>query len=385
MAWIIIVPLITALVLAIFILLFGESNYFKHTVVGRLHRLMTEQLPVVLERGCRACLGDYLFQKLADVSGYVMNDKHPIGLWIFGSEALPRIPNKYVSEGELVPIFITVLSTYAAFIAASVSDPGYLDQSNVARAGAMFPYDRIIYDEKFCNTCLLDRPPRSKHCPVCKRCIAKLDHHCVWVNNCIGLANHKWFLLFLLTTAVYCSYGSYLSFQVLHYIYDREQYQHLYRIDPDTGRQQKASFYTSVLYLFQREALLSALAIFAGIAAVIVVLFLQYQLWLVLRGKTTNESFKWEDLSDAIDGKHITTINERVLQFNKSYKPGDRLDGRPQHSQTPSKKNKARQLEDREVPLSSISEIRNIYDLGPMANLWLVLFPPTLKNKEKPE
>ncbi|CAE7941965.1 ZDHHC3, partial [Symbiodinium sp. KB8] len=39
---------------------------------------------------------------------------------------------------------------------------------------------------------------------TCQRCIMKMDHHCPWVNNCVGERNQKHFILFLLYTALQC-------------------------------------------------------------------------------------------------------------------------------------------------------------------------------------
>ncbi|KAK5643261.1 hypothetical protein RI129_007106 [Pyrocoelia pectoralis] len=47
------------------------------------------------------------------------------------------------------------------------------------------------------------RPPRAHHCRICKRCIKRMDHHCPWINNCVGERNQKYFMQFLVYVGNY--------------------------------------------------------------------------------------------------------------------------------------------------------------------------------------
>uniref|UniRef100_A0A6I8RKB7 Palmitoyltransferase n=1 Tax=Xenopus tropicalis TaxID=8364 RepID=A0A6I8RKB7_XENTR len=51
---------------------------------------------------------------------------------------------------------------------------------------------------RLCEKCLLIKPDRCHHCHVCNTCVLKYDHHCPWLNNCVGFSNYKTFLLVLL-------------------------------------------------------------------------------------------------------------------------------------------------------------------------------------------
>eukprot|EP00884_Botryococcus_braunii_P023024 jgi/Botrbrau1/9405/Bobra.0252s0030.1 len=48
-----------------------------------------------------------------------------------------------------------------------------------------------------CDICHNLKPLGAHHCRTCGTCVMALDHHCVFLNNCVAAANMRHFLLFL--------------------------------------------------------------------------------------------------------------------------------------------------------------------------------------------
>eukprot|EP00747_Dinoflagellata_sp_TGD_P017875 gnl/TRDRNA2_/TRDRNA2_126118_c0_seq1.p1 gnl/TRDRNA2_/TRDRNA2_126118_c0~~gnl/TRDRNA2_/TRDRNA2_126118_c0_seq1.p1 ORF type:complete len:701 (-),score=106.11 gnl/TRDRNA2_/TRDRNA2_126118_c0_seq1:95-2197(-) len=51
-----------------------------------------------------------------------------------------------------------------------------------------------------CSVCGRLRTRRSKHCKECARCVARFDHHCPWLGNCVGANNILDFVRFVFWT-----------------------------------------------------------------------------------------------------------------------------------------------------------------------------------------
>ncbi|XP_044225556.1 palmitoyltransferase ZDHHC23-A isoform X1 [Thunnus albacares] len=87
-------------------------------------------------------------------------------------------------------------------------------QSKVSSSGPVKVKETLRAKWSRCPLCKIMRPPRAGHCRTCGSCVQRLDHHCIWINSCVGQGNHRSFLLtlsvFLLTslygiTLVLCS------------------------------------------------------------------------------------------------------------------------------------------------------------------------------------
>eukprot|EP00917_Polyrhabdina_sp_WS-2016_P018017 GHVP01038948.1.p1 GENE.GHVP01038948.1~~GHVP01038948.1.p1 ORF type:complete len:640 (+),score=54.48 GHVP01038948.1:119-2038(+) len=51
--------------------------------------------------------------------------------------------------------------------------------------------------KKLCISCRTVKPFRAHHCSDCAHCVHRFDHHCIWLDNCVGKNNQRAFYLFL--------------------------------------------------------------------------------------------------------------------------------------------------------------------------------------------
>ena len=76
------------------------------------------------------------------------------------------------------------------------SDPGTLKEKiNVSLLKLV---NQKVDLKKICPYCMVNKLPSTKHCFVCNVCIEYFDHHCHWINNCVGDGNKIQFIIFLL-------------------------------------------------------------------------------------------------------------------------------------------------------------------------------------------
>uniref|UniRef100_A0A8C7Y284 Palmitoyltransferase n=1 Tax=Oryzias sinensis TaxID=183150 RepID=A0A8C7Y284_9TELE len=108
---------------------------------------------------------------------------------------------------------LILLLLLACHFKAVFSDPGMVPLPETAidfsdlRSQPSRINERGCEGWTLCSRCETYRPPRAHHCRVCQRCIRRMDHHCPWINNCVGELNQKYFIQFLFYTGMASLYS----------------------------------------------------------------------------------------------------------------------------------------------------------------------------------
>ncbi|XP_062204245.1 protein S-acyltransferase 18 [Phragmites australis] len=124
-----------------------------------------------------------------------------------GGGRLPRLRYGYI----LWRYAVRVLQRVEARVTNRWVRRSYLEQWNTSvQLDPMLPFaftslEDIVspcaaaegHDISFCPICDCEVKLRSKHCKTCDRCVDGFDHHCRWLNNCIGRKNYATFILLM--------------------------------------------------------------------------------------------------------------------------------------------------------------------------------------------
>ncbi|XP_060934991.1 palmitoyltransferase ZDHHC12-B [Limanda limanda] len=156
-------------------------------------------------------------------SGFVVRTAHVILTWVvtlilFLHDTELR---RQEETGQLVqPVLfvLLVLGSVLLYFAVSLMDPGFIlsDHSGPQftlgeEQQDMIPPPTKSLRQRRCGHCLLQQPMRSKHCQTCQHCVRRYDHHCPWIENCVGERNHRWFVLYLLVQLLVLLWGLHLA------------------------------------------------------------------------------------------------------------------------------------------------------------------------------
>merc|ERR1712137_812715 len=113
-----------------------------------------------------------------------------VGLWshfytnlLYFYYILPRTYHLWYFQ---IPFFILNVLIYEWYRYLCLEDPGYIEPSRSDVLRMVEDMKQGASLERYCPTCWIFKPYRSKHCRVCNRCVLKFDHHCPFTGNCVA-------------------------------------------------------------------------------------------------------------------------------------------------------------------------------------------------------
>ncbi|CAF3913545.1 unnamed protein product [Adineta steineri] len=166
-----------------------------------------------------------------------------------------------------------------------------------------------VITELYCHICSVHVTEKAKHCSSCNKCIYSFDHHCVWLNTCIGGKNYRLFLSMLSLVVI----GTLILFinsllQFIGSFQDLSSSTSLLKLKPFYNSNQYAILMIpSSLIAFQ---VITAIIAFIAIACWGLTLYLlAFHIYLCYHGISTYDY--------VVNHRINRTVNQTLSQFNQ--------------------------------------------------------------------
>lgn len=169
------------------------------TGVGELRSILREQ------NECLCLMLRIPYKKIRNSVrlGVIFLVFHTLREFLIDFFVLPRIshvllgrPSNNKLEVSLLVVSLTLFAlTVTLFFISAIKDPGIH-----RREGKKLLYliESVDFD-RICPVCEIVRSPLTRHCVICNKCVERYDHHCPWIDSCVGVRNHNYFFALLIT------------------------------------------------------------------------------------------------------------------------------------------------------------------------------------------
>ncbi|PHH52678.1 Palmitoyltransferase PFA3 [Ceratocystis fimbriata CBS 114723] len=221
-------------------------------------------------------------------------------LWVILSIGSNPPPDSWIDScSSIFGVFLYLMLNWS-YTTAVFTDPGSTTRSNGDYSAIEAPPHSTSFTVKsngeirYCKKCQMRKPDRAHHCSTCRRCVLKMDHHCPWLATCIGLRNHKAFLLFLIYTTVFSIYACAVS-STWTYV-------------EIMGDMDTLDSLVPVNYII--------LAVMAGIIGIVIGAFTSWHIALAARGQTTIE---------CLEKTRYSSLRDQIYNYHSERRPGGRF------------------------------------------------------------
>ncbi|EQC40894.1 hypothetical protein SDRG_01959 [Saprolegnia diclina VS20] len=299
--------LVTSLLVVIVVFCANDTS---DGFMGRLHRWLLNDVPNALSDGILRLCGERAHRHVVATVQYVLHERNPLmqmvylllvggGYGLFLIYGQPLIPNVYLAPHHTICVLFLATAALCTFFQASSTSAGILNE-RTSRWHDHYPFDGVMYKkDNTCSTCKCIKVARSKHCTVCNVCVPRFDHHCGWLNACVGERNYKSFLAFIITNACFLLYGAYvLTCILLSEVVTLQLFQSQF-VDQATGAPTNATTFIVFRYMLHIHPVNMMLLFICVVMGAALTCFSLFHLRLVAQNRTTNEFFKQRSLRTA--------------------------------------------------------------------------------------